>query len=263
MANKKSAVNSWIWVGIQIAFASYLFFLLISGDIMHFLSPKMLPFAWGGACGFFFLGLVHLKRALRPGNARPLKLGFILFIIPLLLGFGMPGKQMHEEIAVQRGTTIARGNSLDSLGVFETPADYRNDFRVEDVLEIDEIRFDRILQDFQDRPEHYKGQEVELIGFVARQSHFEENMFIVSRLLMTCCVADTSLIGLLVDYEGAGDFENFEWLRVKGVMDYLDFYDLWIDREYVAPIIRLTQYERTQRPLNLYIYPEFYTGPSH
>lgn len=61
------------------------------------------------------------------------------------------------------------------------------------------------------------GQEIMLEGFVYKSEFFNQNEFMVSRMLVTCCAADATLIGVVAETPMANDFADNDWVRVKGV----------------------------------------------
>ncbi len=63
------------------------------------------------------------------------------------------------------------------------------------------------------------GEDVNLYGFVYKDETFPEDTILVSRLYISCCVADASVIGFHVKVEDAGEFEENEWIQVKGTVE--------------------------------------------
>lgn len=61
-----------------------------------------------------------------------------------------------------------------------------------------------------------QGQPIQVIGFVWRPEGLATDQFIVSRFVVTCCVADGLALGLPVIWTGASDLKNDAWVRVHG-----------------------------------------------
>gem|GEM_PF-2433587 len=58
---------------------------------------------------------------------------------------------------------------------------------------------------------------VELTGFVARWEGLPENEIVVTRFIVSCCVADAVPIGVTVRWPEAAAFATNSWVYVKGV----------------------------------------------
>jgi uncharacterized repeat protein (TIGR03943 family) len=66
------------------------------------------------------------------------------------------------------------------------------------------------------------GQPVDVLGFVYRDSRFNDQQFMVTRFTIACCVADATAVGLTVEDEAANSFSTDTWVRVKGQFTFGD-----------------------------------------
>jgi putative membrane protein len=64
--------------------------------------------------------------------------------------------------------------------------------------------------------------EITLDGFVYVDEYTTSTQFVISRYLMSCCAADSSIIGVLVETEE--DFVVDSWVKVTGVVTLEDVY---------------------------------------
>jgi putative membrane protein len=63
----------------------------------------------------------------------------------------------------------------------------------------------------------YEGKPVDVVGFVSADPEDPENMFYVSRFIITCCAVDAQPIGVPVYApDWADDLEVDQWVRVTG-----------------------------------------------
>jgi putative membrane protein len=94
-----------------------------------------------------------------------------------------------------------------------------------------------------------------MYGFVYKDESFPENTILVSRLLITCCAADATLVGFHVKVENADDFVEDEWIEVTGAVDKfkLNYYG----KEYEFPIITDGTVIKCEKPelSDWYVYP--------
>jgi uncharacterized repeat protein (TIGR03943 family) len=98
-------------------------------------------------------------------------------------------------------------------------------------------------------PAAFNGQAVDVTGFVYRDPRTAGNQFWVSRFTITCCVADASAIGLLVQTDQAGTLKNDSWVRVTGKFALGEYAGEKI------PVIMPEKIEPVDQPDNPYLYP--------
>ncbi|MGQ9814144.1 MAG: TIGR03943 family putative permease subunit, partial [Candidatus Roseilinea sp.] len=101
----------------------------------------------------------------------------------------------------------------------------------------------------QSDPAAFVGQEVDVIGFVYRDPRNASNQFWVSRFVVSCCVADASAIGLLVQADQASTLTLDSWVRVTGRLGLGEFAGERL------PVIVPDTIEPTEQPEHPYLYP--------
>jgi uncharacterized repeat protein (TIGR03943 family) len=62
------------------------------------------------------------------------------------------------------------------------------------------------------------GSEVTFVGFVDRDSTMPADEFLLTRFLISCCVADALSVQVRVTGAPPGEFEPDEWVRVTGAL---------------------------------------------
>ncbi|MET3288186.1 UNVERIFIED_CONTAM: putative membrane protein [Brevibacillus sp. OAP136] len=67
-------------------------------------------------------------------------------------------------------------------------------------------------------PKEFEGHELETTGFVYRQPDFSVSEFVVARFTVSCCTADATVAGVLVDAKNAKAFATDSWVKVKGTL---------------------------------------------
>ena len=99
------------------------------------------------------------------------------------------------------------------------------------------------------------GQKATLYGFVYIDESFPEDTIAISRLLITCCVADASLVGVHVKVDDVAKYENDEWIVVSGVVvaGSMEYYGQY----YEIPVIKEGTVVKCEAPQGNqeYIYP--------
>ncbi|MDX8345016.1 TIGR03943 family putative permease subunit [Rossellomorea sp. YZS02] len=206
---------------------------------------------------------------------------YTLFVFPVVLGFLLPDNVLDSAAAAKRGVKI--GNTMfstppaigdqkentgepnqDSKQGLQPTLDSYEDFPVEKDFEklkdivaskekiiVRDEQYVQTLSIVDEKLDQYVGKEVQLTGFIYKDEGFEENQAVISRYVVSCCVADASVYGLLVQDKDMADLEPDTWVNVSGIIDAVDF------NGRKMPVITHPVFEKVQQPENPYV-EEFY-----
>ncbi|WP_394526209.1 TIGR03943 family putative permease subunit [Lacrimispora sp. JR3] len=68
-------------------------------------------------------------------------------------------------------------------------------------------------------PQKYVGYKIRLTGFVSTGPALcHEEEFMASRMLMTCCAADVTPLGLICKYDRTAQLKAGSWVTVEGIL---------------------------------------------
>ena len=249
---KRFNVNEWIWFAILLGFSYYIYDLIATEKIAIFIHPKMMKYVYFSLFVFVLLSIFQARRLFRRSHSTPVKLGYILFIIPLILGFGVNPQGLSADVAAKKGVTINQGKGSISI---QKGQPVISDFIQEGMVFFDDGNFAQILEDMMRDIYRYKGNKAVITGFVFREADFDEQEFVVGRLMMTCCAADAQIVGLLSRWEDAKTLKQDQWVRVMGTIDVTNFYDKFLGQEHEVPVIQVEKVELIEKPAAQYIYP--------
>jgi len=241
--------NGLAKIGILAGLGLYFTFVIFSGNLDNYINARFAWLSYLAAVLFYALALMALIRWL--GDHDHADEGHhhdhdhsetswkVLLIVafPLIIGTLIPSQPLGAEaingdvrlssIPVTNASVIdsdplAR-NILDWLRLFNTSGNLRA----------------------------FNGQDLSVIGFVYREPDFPENYFMVVRFTISCCVADSSAIGLPVFVNGIStdDIADGEWVRVEGRFEVGDF------QGQTLPIIHLDDITPVAQPDNPYLNP--------
>lgn len=74
-----------------------------------------------------------------------------------------------------------------------------------------------VESDFENLDE-YLNRNIQLQGFISKDSNMSENEFYLSRFLMTCCVADMQKVNILCNYDGQFNFKEGDWVNLEATI---------------------------------------------
>ncbi|WP_088102373.1 TIGR03943 family putative permease subunit [Halalkalibacter urbisdiaboli] len=126
-----------------------------------------------------------------------------------------------------------------------------NELLEDEVIIVNEENYLDIMTVLDIHLDQFVGKQIDIQGFVYREPEFADNQLVVARFGMTCCVADASVYGTMVEADDAKQFENDTWVRVKGILDKSEYNDFHI------PTVKLREIEIVDEPDNPYVFPTF------
>ncbi|OEH94408.1 TIGR03943 family putative permease subunit [Bacillus solimangrovi] len=213
-------------------------------------------------------------------------ISYIIIIIPLLTGLFLPPKVLDSSIAANKGGMAVLTKQTSSEKETNNPAtlDTNDDDTQSEVTfehsaanpsiteaqkEISKEEFDQLIQKLVTTPviemndyvfssyyqeiskdiNRFKGRNIELKGFVYKEDGFDENQLVLSRFLITHCVADASIIGLLSEFKEASSIEQDTWIEAKGVLDITNYNGMEL------PYIKISEWKKIKTPEEPYLYP--------
>lgn len=190
---------------------------LASGQLSYYINLRFIPLT---IFGMIFLAL--LAQTLFSENRRsrqtekqedahdhehdhvPSNLWFM--VVPLAIGLLIPARPLDSSAFATKGfnTTGPMVSSDSAAKLFETESQDRN------VLDWVKISY------YEKDITSYLDQQASVIGFVYRDGQLNENQFYVSRFIISCCAADASSIGMIVNWDDANTLKQDSWVLVKG-----------------------------------------------
>lgn len=214
------------------AWAAVFWFLMATERTSFYLSSRT---DWLVPVGAITLTLAAVGRclSLRTGDDEPLRRSDAwsvgLIVVPVILVLTLPPASLTSFAATRRSSFSSAGftTSAEELAEGELSlADVAGALRSEDAMK---ALVDRA------------GTEVTFTGFVTREPGMPADEFVLTRFLISCCVADALSVEARVVGAPPGGFEKDQWVRVRG-----DFYPL--GGEVIVDAAEVTKVPRPQKP---------------
>lgn len=189
------------------AWAVLFWFLLASGRDAFYLSTRT---EWVVPVAAILLtlatfGRLASARAVQPEPLRSRELGvMIAMVVPVLLITILPPATLGSFSAAKRSAVAGFSASAGDIAT--------GDLTLVDVATA------------QTTPEGERalakraGEQVEFIGFVARYADTPADEFLLTRYVMSCCVADATVAQVRVVNVTPGAFQDNEWVEVTGTI---------------------------------------------
>lgn len=150
------------------------------------------------------------------------------------------------ENSTEQETQLYEGEQEISKEEFEK---IKNDLYSSEAIKMDDFVFSLYYEEISKDIEAFKGREIEFQGFVYKEEGLASNQLVISRFLITHCVADASMIGFLSEAEEAPELYDNMWIKVKGVIDTATYNGTEL------PLIKIKSWTEIEEPFIPYLYP--------
>lgn len=212
-------------------------------------------------------------------------LSYSIIVFPLVTGFFLPAKVLDASIAEKKGAMLAisgsskagsqqnksaniedgaSDSSLDPNAEYDPTTSkiigYENEITGEEydrliknldqsVIEMDDLVYSSFYEEIAADINKFKGRKISLKGFVYKEQAFAEDQLVISRFLVTHCVADASIIGFLSQFPDAAKINKDTWISAEGELEVTTYNGITI------PLIKVTKWEKISEPKEPYLYP--------
>ncbi len=214
------------------SWAGLFWFLLATGRTSLYLSART---SWVVPIGAVILtvaavGRLAFSRVDDPDPARPREIfGVALIIFPVVTLLALPPASLGSYAASRR-------SSLTSGSFVSTASDIESgELSLVDVSGA--LRSREAMRALVQRA----GDPVSFTGFVRRDDSMPANEFVLTRFLISCCVADALSAEVRVVGAPPGEFKSDQWVRVQGAMYPLG-------REVIVDASEVVRVERPEKP---------------
>lgn len=217
---------------------------VIDGQILLYIHQRFVPLVLLG--GVVFLALAQAMLRSRPPeqaspdpDGRP---GWLIWLIalPLLIGLLIPQRAL--------GTTALATRGMNTGAVLATNADGSG--QITTIPENQRTILDWLqLYASSSNTQEFNGQAADVTGFVYHDPRLPENQVMVSRFTLTCCVADATALGMVVESADVSQLMDDTWVQIKGQIVTTDIEGRNL------PMIQAQTYEVVPEPIQPYLFP--------
>ncbi|WCH49082.1 TIGR03943 family putative permease subunit [Lysinibacillus sp. OF-1] len=208
-------------------------------------------------------------------------LAYLIIMTPILTGFFVPAKILDAAIADKKGgafflTQQSQPSKIeDYLTSNETIDENIYDEHdpdpklMEEKQEMTKKQYEQLKQQlfqqtmlkmtdedytiyYEDMHQHlanYLGKQIQLKGFVLKEDSFTEKQLVVSRFLITHCVADASIVGFLTEFPEVPTIKEDTWIEVIGTIGQTTYEGASL------PVIHIDDWVTIEQPESPYLYP--------
>ncbi|MFB5662474.1 TIGR03943 family putative permease subunit [Alteribacillus sp. HJP-4] len=270
-------------------FAAFFLDLHYSGDISKFVNPKYYAMSQMGAGLLVILTFIQLSRVWieeKPGEACSTNcshdhhhsvdqhifrnsFSYSILLFPLIAAFILTPKVLDASLADNKGsvlsgsgkyeenTVLEQSNTLhdqepqpnDNYFMAEEHEERMNHLNQANVIDMQEDIFSSYYESIRATPYNFTGKKIKITGFVYREEGLSSNQLVLTRFIITHCVADAVTIGFLTEFDEAESFPSDTWLELEGTLAVVPYNGSDL------PVIKAERGKVISEPSDPYIYP--------
>ena len=229
-------------------------YLILTGRYLNYIAPRYelllgissIALILGGLATIIWAPSRYYKHNLR--SIVPIIIPVVLLIVPPVL---VPNTGVHGAARVNDDTNNFDFTN-DAIGeVITVNSESKEPGISKDKKEIvlNSDNFYQTIVKVGSNVDQYKDYPVYMTGYVNRDDNtLKSNEFTISRMAMSCCIADVAPIGMTA-YKPDGDsLANEQWVSIEGKVSTRDFHGR------AQPYVEVTKI-KTAEPILGYVYP--------
>lgn len=251
---KRFNLNEFIWFAILLCLTAYIYYLLVSGNINNFIHPKMIKYMFFSITALIPIIYFQFKKSLSSRSSKGIRLGYILFMIPLALGFIVKPGALKSNIISTKGISLGSSSTANRRAIINEDM-VKNEAPDNNTVIINDENYLGMLDEIEINLDEYMGRRISVTGFVFKDTEFNRDEFVIARMLLACCAADAQVIGFLCKADNTSELEGDQWIMVEGVIGSTQYKNSYMESPETIPIIIVERVEQIQAPENIYIYP--------
>ncbi len=244
MLKKRFYFYETLWLINLFAYTGLLLYIILSSKVEILFHPRQYIFLIITVLFFFFLIYLQFYNIYSFKTERKINKSIVIFYMPIL--FAIIGLANDKDSIIN---TVYRQNTFIPVNI----QILCNDKDKEAISETDSVIMnkDNYYQEYNkiyDDIGKYIGREIQINGYVYRESVYKDNQFVLAQDLMWCCAADIAVIGFFCEYDNASEFETGSWYELSGKIAKSLYPDQETGKEREFPSIHIDKYRKINPP---------------
>ncbi len=224
---KRFNFDEFLWFVVLILLDAFVSYLMFTKKISFYVGSNMIKYTYITIGMISIISIFQIKNIFTCKGYSKIKIKLMPIIIALLLGVtSVNNLQTFKHAELGKELTENKNGLMDREYLYKHEFSYdslsKNDIEkisnnIYEVIKVDKNN-PMLLEDIRENPEKYIGKELEIHGFICKENYLNKNQFILGRIVMTCCAADSKIIGIIGEYDKAQELNENDNVEVKGVI---------------------------------------------
>lgn len=214
---RKFNLDELLWLVVLILMIFSLSFLLYSGKIEFYIGKKMIIYIYLSIIMLLIMTVFQICNVFTPKSELNIKSKLIPIVLALIIGaISINEKNYFRHIELNN-------NIINESEEGENKKD-----KVTKIVDSNIIIDDNnllVLEDIRLNPDRYIGKNIEMCGFICKEAYLKNTQCVIGRIVMTCCAADSKVVGILIEDEEVLKLKENDWVYVKGTLSYTTIND--------------------------------------
>ncbi|EKQ57079.1 MULTISPECIES: TIGR03943 family protein [unclassified Clostridium] len=223
---KRFNFDEFMWFIILILLDLSIIDLVSTGKISFYIGSNVVKYMYFTIIVMSIIAISQIKNIFTSkGNSSSIKLKIIPIVFALILGaISVDNLKTFKHSELDKEIRENNVSRIERRSLYEYEFDYKlngdkNNINAENsqqnTIIVDENN-PMTLEYIRINPEKYVGKKLEIHGFICKENYLNKNQFIIGRIVMTCCAADSRVVGIVGEYENANDLNESENVKVIG-----------------------------------------------
>ncbi|MCE5220566.1 MAG: TIGR03943 family protein [Clostridium sp.] len=219
---KRFNFDEFLWLVVLILLDLSIIYLIFTGKMEFYIGKKMIKYSYITIVMISIFIIFQFENVFTIKGNNNIKMKLIPIVLTIILGFISINKQeafKHTEL--NKELKESNQSSIDMKSLYEHELDYssiKGENEKKEILIVNEDN-PMVLEDIRLNPEKYIGRNLEIHGFVCKESYLNKEQFIIGRIIITCCAADSKIVGIIGEYDKAYGLNENEKINVKGIIE--------------------------------------------
>jgi putative membrane protein len=245
---KRFNINELVWFLILFSLSLVIGSMLYTEKIYILIHPKMKLYLIVAEFILCIFTVIQFPKVFTIPDRGGVRKNYIIFIFSILM--------VVMASRINMSTTYLEFKGVNLFPYFDDHSikekhNHENEIP-SGVIQLKGENFYCYLEDLQKNIDFYKGRSIEVEGMIYKKKDLNKNQFIVTRLVMNCCAADSQYVGVVCEYEGTSVNET-QWVRIHGEIIKTRIKDT-NDKEREIPLVKVRKIENIEEPQKVFIY---------
>jgi len=213
--------DEFLWFIVLILLDLSIIYLVFTGKIDFYIGDKMIKYIYITIVMISIITIFQFKNVFTSKGNCNIKKKLLPIVLTVILGIISINKQeTFKHIELNKELTESKVSSMDMKSLYEHELDdslIKGDNNNKEILIVNEDN-PMVLEDIRMNPEKYIEMKLEIHGFVCKQSYLNKNQFIIGRIVLSCCAADSKAVGIIGEYDKVYDLNENEKIVAHGTI---------------------------------------------
>lgn len=211
---RKFNFSELVWFLILVSFEFIIFKMLVSEKIFLLISNDMKKYIYLALFIIFLLIVIQFFNIFTFSSRRIFKGGYLIFIFALLMLMITNGLNINKVSLNLKGVKLY--HEKHEIGEHEHSHSHE-DIEELETLVLTEENFHNSIEGLIVHLDEFIGKEISIEGLFYKSNEYEESEFSITQIEMTCCIVDSTYLGVLCKGD-MPNLENGDEVKAKGIV---------------------------------------------